>query len=73
MLAAKQEIYKEAMELALSLGRETRKRDGRVAVSCMDQDRLNEYVPAASAQYQNEYNDNATTPRNCAMLIVALY
>jgi hypothetical protein len=54
VLATKQEIYKEAMELALNLGRDARKRDGRVAVLCMDSDRLAEYVPAASAQYSKE-------------------
>jgi hypothetical protein len=54
VLANKEEIYKEAMRLAVELSKEARKRKGRVAILCMDSERLEEYVRAASAQYQNE-------------------
>jgi len=54
VLSNKQEVYKEAMRLAVELSKEARKRKGRVAILCMDSERLEEYVRAASAQYQSE-------------------
>jgi hypothetical protein len=54
VLPNKTDIYKEAMRLALELGKEARKRKGRVAILCMDSERLDEYVRAASAQHKNE-------------------
>jgi hypothetical protein len=54
IVATKKEIFKLSMELAKDLGREARKRDGRVAVLCMDSERLSEYVTAASAQYSKD-------------------
>jgi hypothetical protein len=54
ILSNKETTYKEAMRLATELGREARRRKGRVAILCMDGDRLEEYVRAASAQFENE-------------------
>jgi hypothetical protein len=54
VLQNKEEIYKEAMRLAVELSKEARKRKGRVAILCMDSERLEEYVHAASAQFQND-------------------
>ena len=54
VLGTKLEIYKEAMSLATSLAIEARQRSGRVAVLCMDSDRLDEYVRAATAQFPND-------------------
>ena len=54
VLLNKEEVYKESMRLATELGKEARKRKGRVAILCMDSERLEEYVRAASAQYQND-------------------
>lgn len=48
------ETYKEAMRLAAELGKEARKRKGKVAVLCMDAERLDQYVRAASAQHEND-------------------
>jgi len=36
------------------LGKEARKRKGKVAVLCMDAERLDQYVRAASAQYEKD-------------------
>jgi hypothetical protein len=54
VVANKQEVFKEAMSLALNLSKDSRKRDGRAAVLCMDPQRFEEYSKAAIGQLQND-------------------
>lgn len=48
------DTFKKAFDLASELQRDARKNDGRLAILCMDSDRFESYLPAATAQKKDE-------------------